>query len=605
MSDKSKDKKKPQESAAFNDVAAESDSLGMETKCKGVADFLYNCRMPMTLAIQGDWGTGKSTCMKIISKHLRDMNRDLCLIEFNTWQFSLINDGSTLIENLLNVMCQKFETLSKNSSNTDEKDGHGESFESKKSGLLTKIRKFISGVGRETLMDNMLTRVLLCGRDAFADQNGTTLSPEQIQVLLDAAESRREDSAQRVLELCDSIKTLVSELTAHTNIGDRVFVFIDDLDRLQPEMAVGFMECLKNFMDFPGFVFVLAVDRPVVNIGLKAKYGSDFDMAKAGYFFDKIIQVPFTLPVNSYNIETYMKSFLGDGADPETVKLYVNLLTEFDEHNPRSIKRSFNVLQLYEYMMKADTKREALNEMGKFKLYSLLLLQLLREKEYKALTDLVISFGDNAETLRTELNAAMAPENIQGGEPPQLELSDMQRVVLECFIGGDKELSTEEVKELMSFAALTNENTAERGDNAGIINTLTAIYSCLKNGPLQLIKDWNKLDDVSSTDSITSFSAEAKDGEGHRRLTLKWEGRGKRLNLSLYPPDMTADTDRNIYFSGLEDSFYDKSEDSKWYRNKYAYFYVPSQGRITVLSFDRYTPGGPLDTLLRRCGMIE
>ena len=63
-------------------------------------------------------------------------------------------------------------------------------------------------------------------------------------------------------------------------------------------------------MDCEGIVFVLAVDFDVVCRGVKAKYGDDMEGTKARQFFDKIIQLPFEVPVIQYEIKGIVKKCL-------------------------------------------------------------------------------------------------------------------------------------------------------------------------------------------------------------------------------------------------------------------------------------------------------
>lgn len=83
--------------------------------------------------------------------------------------------------------------------------------------------------------------------------------------------------------------------------------FIDDLDRINPENAVQILELLKNMFEVNNCIFVLAIDYDVVVKGLKAKFGSntgDDDRAFRS-FFDKIIQMPFSMPVGAYDITAF------------------------------------------------------------------------------------------------------------------------------------------------------------------------------------------------------------------------------------------------------------------------------------------------------------
>ena len=75
-----------------NDKPAEEDLLGCEKYYKGIADFILHCETPMTIAIEGDWGSGKTTAMNNIKKYLpsgeKSENESCIIIEYNAWKYS-------------------------------------------------------------------------------------------------------------------------------------------------------------------------------------------------------------------------------------------------------------------------------------------------------------------------------------------------------------------------------------------------------------------------------------------------------------------------------------------------------------------------------------
>jgi hypothetical protein len=91
---------------------------------------------------------------------------------------------------------------------------------------------------------------------------------------------------------------------------------------------------------------VLAIDYNVVVSGVKSKYGADFDENKGRSFFDKIIQVPFKMPVAQYDISNFVKKTLADVAGMECgdaeAQNFVSLINTSIGSNPRSMKRLFN-----------------------------------------------------------------------------------------------------------------------------------------------------------------------------------------------------------------------------------------------------------------------
>ena len=132
-------------------------------------------------------------------------------------------------------------------------------------------------------------------------------------------------------------------------------IFVDDLDRLVPSKAVELLEVLKLFLDCKQCVFVLAIDYEVVIRGAIKKYGfasynsekidekeRNREYEKGKSFFDKIIQVPFKVPVAVYDIKNYLK----DGFNKINLKIddndlqdYIDLCASSIGSNPRSLKR--------------------------------------------------------------------------------------------------------------------------------------------------------------------------------------------------------------------------------------------------------------------------
>ncbi|HEO99417.1 MAG TPA: hypothetical protein ENO02_08975, partial [Epsilonproteobacteria bacterium] len=86
----------------------------------------------------------------------------------------------------------------------------------------------------------------------------------------------------------------------------------------------------------------------VVIKGLEKKFGSSVDDLKGKSFFDKIIQLPFNLPVAQYDVSKYFKELLHGKFEyrEDDIEIFVKLANNSVGFNPRSMKRLFNSLQL-------------------------------------------------------------------------------------------------------------------------------------------------------------------------------------------------------------------------------------------------------------------
>lgn len=182
-----------------------------------------------------------------------------------------------------------------------------------------------------------------------------------------------------------------------------MYIFIDDLDRLEPVRAVELLDGIKNFLDIPECMFMLAIDTQVVKEGLKEKYGANMDEDKMVHFFDKIIHVPYKLPVHNYKLDEFTKNVLKEYVKEEgkpDIKIdeiapkYVKFLDDADIHNLRTIKRCVNFCLLHKYM-DGDTSINNEDEDVHFHRFVIKMLELEHEKIYWMILAQVRSSGED------------------------------------------------------------------------------------------------------------------------------------------------------------------------------------------------------------------
>ena len=144
------------------------------------------------------------------------------------------------------------------------------------------------------------------------------------------------------------------------------------------------LELLKNLFDLEHCVFVLAIDYNVVIKGLKPKFGELTSQNEREFrsFFDKIIQLPFSMPVASYTIDTFLMKALNSIAYLTTEEQQnEELIADLSEvaqlsvgTNPRSLKRLTNTLSLIalinqckaQQSREQDASEEASDELDSF-----------------------------------------------------------------------------------------------------------------------------------------------------------------------------------------------------------------------------------------------
>jgi putative sterol carrier protein len=107
-----------------------------------------------------------------------------------------------------------------------------------------------------------------------------------------------------------------------------------------PHHVLNILESLKLYLNLPGCVYFLGVDRHALGIGIQHHY-KDLALNETSYL-DKIIQLPFTIPpIAPESMEGFVTSLLPDALKPCQALLVSGL-----GDNPRQVKRFINTLTL-------------------------------------------------------------------------------------------------------------------------------------------------------------------------------------------------------------------------------------------------------------------
>lgn len=315
---------------------AEDDRLSMKAYAEALTDFVKGAKAPLTIALQGEWGSGKTSLMNSLKASLVDDSKASYLgIWINTWQYALMASPEEAIASILLGIIRQVSAYAKP---TPE--------ESK-----NVLRRFLR-LGTSITSDLVKKHIGIDVKAGLDEWNGKEDAP---------AKSGVEDLKEKLSDLiCQALEKEKGKLG--------FLFFIDDLDRIDPPVAVQILELLKNVFDLENCIFILAIDYAVVVKGLKPKFGEKTAENEREFrsFFDKIIQLPFSMPVTSYKIDDFlMESLTGIGyldgkeKDPQALK---EALTSYARDsvgtNPRSLKRLINSLSLIRLVIKKTTTHD-------------------------------------------------------------------------------------------------------------------------------------------------------------------------------------------------------------------------------------------------------
>lgn len=304
--------------------SADKDKFGLLAYERGLETFLRGAETPITVALQGEWGSGKTSLMNVLHDDLcgeDGKSGDYLSVWINTWEYSLMHNSS---ETLLQILYKMTKEVVNFSGSTSEE-------------LISSFKKSFTG---------------LVG--AIARNVGSKVAEGVFDGVMEALFSGKE--ANSIADLRENLQRQIAACIAKSPDKKGIIFFIDDLDRIDPPVAVELLELLKNIFTLEHCIFVLAIDYDVVIKGLKPKFGELTDKNEREFrsFFDKIIQVPFSMPVSQYSTAGYLKEELrrigvidySDASDPLLMKSLEEAENLTIGPNPRSIKRFLNTLSL-------------------------------------------------------------------------------------------------------------------------------------------------------------------------------------------------------------------------------------------------------------------
>jgi KAP family P-loop domain len=350
------------------DDAAVEPKLGFGVYADALAQIVAFSPPQFAVGIFGDWGSGKTTLMRAIETKISDWPDTILPVQFNAWRYEREEHLVVpLLDNLREALLE-WRKKRRGDQSGRERAGQAASKFGRASRALARGLTFKAGVpGFEATL----------AMDKVVPAPGPRAGPASFYhaAFRDMREAT-ETFAEKSGDSAESAKR-------------RIVVFVDDLDRCLPANALQVLESMKLFFDFAGFVFVVGLDRAVIEKAIEAKYESgrppqalhvierapanqDGDATADGArvtervapingadYIKKIFQVPFTLPrIGTASLRELVDA-LGGALPPQQrteldtrVRSHLLYMTDRDSLNPREVKRLINAYTLQMKLLK-------------------------------------------------------------------------------------------------------------------------------------------------------------------------------------------------------------------------------------------------------------
>lgn len=251
----------------FSGAAMRQDDLGIARYIEGVSRFIDTCATPMTIAFQGNRGSGENSILRILFNRLGEQYRNN-LLWINTRQFPQGESGEALA-----ILVGK-----------------------KLLGLLNGEGNAVAKERTEKIITN------LAGLVAGAISSDSSIGKDMMDGLLNRSSA---DTLEQVVELFSRKIEAMSQ-----NGNGKVVLFVDGLERFTSVRAVEILEALRDFFECKGCVFVIAADYSTILSGVQEIYGPSFNENRGKRFVDEMFKMSFRVPTFGYNVLNYVKSKL-------------------------------------------------------------------------------------------------------------------------------------------------------------------------------------------------------------------------------------------------------------------------------------------------------
>ncbi|MBN2560000.1 MAG: hypothetical protein JXQ75_03620 [Phycisphaerae bacterium] len=257
------------------------DKLSRSASITNLTRLVRTINQPFVISVNGRWGSGKTTFIKMWSQVLRAQGQSVLL--FNAWENDFADDPLVALIGEIETQIVAGQPACKKAWAKFKKVG----FSIAHHALPAAARIATCGV-----LDANTVKPLGGLGEAIKD-GCSDVAAEVFQAKLAAYENDRK-SLRRFRK---ALQDFTNSVTNEKESGKRIVFFIDELDRCRPDFAIRLLERVKHLFAIPGLVFVIAIDRVQLGESLKGVYGSGLDAE--GYlrrFFDLDFRLSASVP---------------------------------------------------------------------------------------------------------------------------------------------------------------------------------------------------------------------------------------------------------------------------------------------------------------------
>lgn len=315
---------------------SEVDYLGRENLVQSLASMIASPKQetPFTIGLLGDWGSGKSNVMYLLRKALksREDKRRFYFADFNAWQYEHTdNMAAGVAQEVLSGIIDNKSIGEKLKIRWE----FGIKENGKKTPIALSVLAFIlivsfivlfSSTSSGWVIGSIVSLILSLGFLATLIKKATLIlgHPFTTKVNSYLKLPSYADHLGTIPMLQRHLQTLCNIVIPKVDAAaspSRLVVFVDDLDRCEPETISRTLDAIRLVMDIDNVVAVIGIDHRIAFRAVEKQYQDLADDERtssdiARDYLGKIIQLPISLSKPSEKeLDKFIRSSLFKGID--------------------------------------------------------------------------------------------------------------------------------------------------------------------------------------------------------------------------------------------------------------------------------------------------
>lgn len=309
------------------------DKIGRNPKVFKFISLINRIESSCSISLDGSWGSGKTIFVKQVKMVLDSLNQfkvkgDYFEQEEETVKtiFSRLCDKTTPVESIKPHVCVYYDAW-ENDSDTDP------------------LISLVHGIVKDFSCGYKFEHAPDLGKVAASLAMGFVSAITNVdvhQIFEDCHFTNDVEEFEKTKALDQTISEMLDSLLPEH--GDRLIIFIDELDRCKPTFAVKLLERIKHYFTNEKITFVFSTNLQELGNTIKKMYGSDFD---ADRYFDKFFDLRLSLP--EINIDSYL-SYLGCWEGVINLEIFKKIIKQYQ----LSMRGICKFLKIYELAKPSD-----------------------------------------------------------------------------------------------------------------------------------------------------------------------------------------------------------------------------------------------------------